>query len=1009
MSLDQDERTAKEEITPEFLRETTGINAAEEKAMEDRASEGATPSSSESKKILSGDEIAAAESNANKDTSEPLTSKAEKESANIPPSNWKANLKARQNSYLKSKGLLIGVSLGLTLIGGLMMLISFLLPFKVTAIIEQIEQRVGQVPEYAIERRLEYYMNRYLIIRSLESSGVLDFNNESDRFTYLGNGVFSTLYTNWRGANLESKLIQEYNVRLVPKIPQGEILGRQHTRPTNWQLEDLGVDSSSDRRYRDLDSREARKFINEFTRSETKSRQIIRRHHMRSILKKYYGVNRWKPFEKTRNNTREKYIEKKTAFKQYAVRQTVGRVSERYGLYLDCLLEGGEKCDDIRKGATDNDRVTRTNEDGETVDAEGVEAADNADRNSVSSSVDEAVEAIDGDGVGDNLAARIKNIGLRKVLASFAAGIGLVDAIAQIQGAVDSGALSIVVYDSLAHQYAGFGTTILSAADQQRAGEDMDPEDARVLAETFDNFEESPVYQAAYWEPGSVSALAQISRDCDDNPNTPPEILEPGELVCPNKKLLQDRAGFTSAPWWSAIDRIGDLYRGTIGGIVGAINDAVSAITSALGIDEVIQQLLEVTGLDDVIASAVETALDWFLGFSITGAEEGGDAYEALYAGIAVKNSSLGGSVGGDRSDTIGGQYLSDAEVASIQAEMYNNYKYELKNRSFFARYFSPSVKESIVGNFAMHMPVTAVNMTQNMASFFNPSTFLSSFSSIAGIFTSHSQALPPATLSNPYGVINSGYPTDHEIFTANNGTGMTEEEVNEKYMCDESYDRRLEANPEGVFDVGRPDDMPFDVNINADPCLLEEAVEEAGSMHFTGEYDEGIDTSTSTPTSIESGTDTSDLSCPDDPEISDGGIAQKYGPGKVLLYEIRLCIIRGNVSFDVNVSIAQNVINLLRAAEDDGVNLTAGAYRSYDEQKALRIAHGCPNDNTPSRACSPPTARPGTSNHENGEALDFRNCSSGSTCFNWLSANAANYGLYNLPSESWHWSVNGR
>jgi hypothetical protein len=45
---------------------------------------------------------------------------------------------------------------------------------------------------------------------------------------------------------------------------------------------------------------------------------------------------------------------------------------------------------------------------------------------------------------------------------------------------------------------------------------------------------------------------------------------------------------------------------------------------------------------------------------------------------------------------------------------------------------------------------------------------------------------------------------------------------------------------------------------------------------------------------------------------------------------------------------------------------------------------------------------------HEQGLAIDFDNCSYGSTVYNWLSAHAASYGLYNLPGESWHWSTNG-
>jgi len=51
---------------------------------------------------------------------------------------------------------------------------------------------------------------------------------------------------------------------------------------------------------------------------------------------------------------------------------------------------------------------------------------------------------------------------------------------------------------------------------------------------------------------------------------------------------------------------------------------------------------------------------------------------------------------------------------------------------------------------------------------------------------------------------------------------------------------------------------------------------------------------------------------------------------------------------------------------------------------------------------------------HEQGRAIDFTfngriiNRRSGAA-WNWLAANAERYGLYNLPSEPWHWSTNGR
>ena len=101
--------------------------------------------------------------------------------------------------------------------------------------------------------------------------------------------------------------------------------------------------------------------------------------------------------------------------------------------------------------------------------------------------------------------------------------------------------------------------------------------------------------------------------------------------------------------------------------------------------------------------------------------------------------------------------------------------------------------------------------------------------------------------------------------------------------------------------------------------------------------------------------------------------------------------------------------------AAADRVDLRIGnGYRSIDRQIQLR-RQNCGTSQyaiyqKPSRQCSPPTARPGSSQHQLGLAIDFANCSNRSTaCYHWLAANAARYGYYNLPSEPWHWSTSGR
>lgn len=117
-----------------------------------------------------------------------------------------------------------------------------------------------------------------------------------------------------------------------------------------------------------------------------------------------------------------------------------------------------------------------------------------------------------------------------------------------------------------------------------------------------------------------------------------------------------------------------------------------------------------------------------------------------------------------------------------------------------------------------------------------------------------------------------------------------------------------------------------------------------------------------------------------------------------------------------VHRSIAGNLSALLSAAAADGIHLSGGGFRDPAGQIAVR-RNNCGSSHyaiyeMPASACRPPTARPGSSMHERGLAIDFTSgggtLTRGSAAFAWLKANANRFGFYNLPSEPWHWSTNG-
>jgi hypothetical protein len=115
--------------------------------------------------------------------------------------------------------------------------------------------------------------------------------------------------------------------------------------------------------------------------------------------------------------------------------------------------------------------------------------------------------------------------------------------------------------------------------------------------------------------------------------------------------------------------------------------------------------------------------------------------------------------------------------------------------------------------------------------------------------------------------------------------------------------------------------------------------------------------------------------------------------------------------------SIGDNLGAMIDAAAADGIKLTGSGYRDYQSQVELRRLHCGPTTYDiyyrPPSECTPPTARPGTSRHEQGLAVDFAANGAAITSHTdpgwlWLNAHGKTYGFYNLDSEPWHWSVDG-
>lgn len=123
---------------------------------------------------------------------------------------------------------------------------------------------------------------------------------------------------------------------------------------------------------------------------------------------------------------------------------------------------------------------------------------------------------------------------------------------------------------------------------------------------------------------------------------------------------------------------------------------------------------------------------------------------------------------------------------------------------------------------------------------------------------------------------------------------------------------------------------------------------------------------------------------------------------------------------------VAQNLEKMVADAKNAGIALTGFSFRSPEKQISLRKKNCGPTEfdiyKKPSGKCTPPTAVPGASRHENGLAIDFgvnrkticysknpNPASCTDPAYIWLKNNAKKYGFYNTTKEPWHWSIDGK
>ncbi len=409
-----------------------------------------------------------------------------------------------------------------------------------------------------------------------------------------------------------------------------------------------------------------------------------------------------------------------------------------------------------------------------------------------------------------------------------------------------------------------------------------------------------------------------------------------------------------------------------------------------------------------------------------TGQEKGGQLGDILVAGAGASNKQ--------RSLAAGMVPATSQEYAMAQGEYIAWNKQELSKKSFSERMLSMDTTDSLAVQTIYNMPIglqnTATTVLSGPLSLFNsltrPDKFLGSmFSSV----TPKALAEDEEDISYDTYKINDGDSSGTELATDPAGnlqvimrsdiesidTDSNIEDLKNMGEIDrdtlEPIGKNFKAHIENCIDTP---DLLTKIETNTDDCLAKKDITKKFKAHLAYlDMADGLEAEFD-PENISTGSNTATAAnTPSTPSVA---IADS-GTGPVDISQTSEIPNSGGKR--INTTILPQFTAMLDAAKADGINLLPISSAWRDPQKQIELRkQNCPDwQNSPPSACSPPTAKPGTSNHEGGRAIDFgdmcfstggaTSCS-GNTRWEWLVAHASKYGFSQLKSEAWHWSTTG-
>ncbi len=813
------------------------------------------------------------------------------------------------------------------------------------------------------------------------------------------------MYDAWDSAGIAEKFLDDYNAKIVPNGTKDRQV--ESFDASAWDLyignKNIGT----------LESERAQAAISTFTEDATHWKDIYMRASFKGASKKSFAVKSHKlelpdsekNLDKSRVNITKKLVD-----------DTLTPITTKSRSYYDCLIEGGEKCLKLGLGSKEAagnipGSAARNSKQAKLVSAKISEGKLASFAKTKSDEVAGEASTYKGK---SSLAANIITDTSDTVLSSILPensdskepdATTLLQMYDRFQTALDNENYSRVVYDKTSAQSVS-GSMNYFVAGGQLLNNEMGLLDSWAFTENLSVLEESPIFRASVLGNSGVfaqSANTTSNQSCQKVYDDEAPVKKAGEedperpiksSACFKQALIPNIAEFKQEKDLNVIYKQLEERRDALdnepsedGSFWENIVDKVASIQSLTdGTIRTSPVATKSVKIDSSLSPDLDAYNNQVYGVARTGAEINGEAYDTM----KMAADSIWSSAGVDETYSTGGKYLNKEEVAQNVRYAQKMEKLQFANKSLSTRLFAITDSKSLTGKLALLTPTNRDDGAKKTFALFSPTNLTSAVAS----------RMMPATFAQ---AAEDPNPTNAAVIGIGIGDPVNSQSSKERWDSNNC----AAGGPEQ--ESTKPADVPFTLPSKTNVCKRDSMLAIYATCYLSssvdcdpgGVSDSGVPPSGGTGAK---GVDTSGIACAGD--VTSERIVEIAGGTKRKLCDY------GAVR-DVDASWSTNVSEMLTEAAGE-VSLAGSGFRTAASQIQLREEHCGPTQfdiyEKKASLCRPPTARPGTSNHELGLAIDFTNCSTRSTaCYRWLANNAGKFGVKNLPSEAWHWSVNGR